>query len=185
MGAKSSVFIATSLDGFISRVDGSIDWLEQANLVVPEGEDCGYKAFISTVDALVMGRNTFEQVLTFDGWPYAKLPVVVLSHKQIAIPTVIKDTVMVSQESPIEIVTRLLAKGIQHIYVDGGRTIQSFFAADLIDEITITVIPILLGTGRPLFGPLPHDIHLTHIQSMSYEFGFVQHRYRVARETNL
>lgn len=182
MIARSSVFIATSLDGFISRVDGSIDWLEQANSTVPEGEDCGYQAFMSTVNALVMGRNTFEQVLTFDEWPYGKIPVVVLSHKQIAIPTTITDTVTVSQESPKELVTRLSEKNIRHIYVDGGKTIQSFLAAGLIDEITITIIPILLGTGRSLFGPLPHDIHLTHIQSKSYEFGFVQHQYRVIRE---
>jgi dihydrofolate reductase len=176
---KSSVFIATSLDGFIARADGSIDWLEKANLTIPEGEDCGYQAFIATVDALVMGRNTFEQVLAFDEWHYGKLPLVVLSHQAIAIPTAVQDTVTVSQESPQEIVARLSANGIQHIYVDGGRTIQSFLAAGLIDEITITVIPILLGSGRPLFGSLPHDIHLTHMHSKAYEFGFVQHQYRV------
>ncbi len=179
MTARSSVFIATSLDGFISRVDGSIDWLEQANSVVPEGEDCGYQAFMSTVDALVMGRNTFEQVLTFGQWPYGEIPVVVLSHRQVTIPTTIADKLMLSQESPRELVNRLSKENIRHIYVDGGKTIQSFLAAGLIDEITITIIPILLGTGRPLFGPLPHDLHLTHIQSKFYEFGFVQHRYRV------
>jgi dihydrofolate reductase len=181
MMAKCSVFIATSLDGFISRVNGSIDWLDQANLVVPEGEDCGYKAFMSTVDALVMGRNTFEQVLTFEKWPYGTTPVVVLSHQQAIIPSEIADTVTRSQESPSAIVSRLSTSGIRHIYVDGGRTIQSFLAAGLIDEIAITIIPILLGTGRPLFGPLPHDIHLIHVQSKSYEFGFVQHQYRVAK----
>jgi dihydrofolate reductase len=181
MIAKTSVFIAMSLDGFISRLDGSIDWLNQANSVVPEGEDCGYRAFMSTVDALVMGRNTFEQVLTFDEWPYGKIPVIVLSHQQIAIPTAISNTVTVLQDSPSEIVARLSEKNIRHIYVDGGITIQSFLAAGLIDEITITILPILLGTGRSLFGLLPHDIHLAHIQSKSYEFGFVQHRYHVVR----
>lgn len=79
MPTKCSVFIATSLDGFISRDDGSIDWLMQANTLVPPGEDGGYKSFISTVDGLIMGRNSYEKVLSFDEWPYGNLPVVVLN----------------------------------------------------------------------------------------------------------
>jgi len=181
MIARSSVFIATSLDGFISRLDGSIDWLDQANAVVPEGEDCGYHDFMSTVDALVMGRNTFEKVLSFGEWPYEKLPVIVLSHSQITVPDAIASTVTASQESPVELVSRLSAQGIRHIYVDGGKTIQSFLSAGLIDEITISVIPILLGAGRPLFGPLSQDVHLTLMQSKAYEFGIVQHRYQVVK----
>lgn len=178
---KVSVFIATSLDGFIARVDGSIDWLERVNAVVPEGEDCGYKAFMASVDALVMGRNTFEQVLTFGAWPYRDTPVIVLSHRSLTIPEAIAATVTVSQESPGELVTRLSAQGIRHIYVDGGKTIQNFLAANLIDELTITVIPVLLGTGRSLFGPLPHDMPLKLIQVKSYQFGFVQYQYRTLR----
>jgi dihydrofolate reductase len=179
MITRSSVFIATSLDGFISRLDGSIDWLDQANAVVPEGEDCGYHDFMSTVDALVMGRNTFEKVLSFGEWPYDKLPVIVLSHSRMAVPDAIANMVTASQESPVELVSRLSAQGICHIYVDGGKTIQSFLAAGLIDDITITVIPILLGSGRPLFGRLPQDIHLILLESKAYDFGFVQSRYRV------
>ena len=99
MSAICSVFIATSLDGFIARSDGSIDWLNEANSVVPPGEDCGYKKFMSTVDTLIMGRNTFEQVLTFGEWPYGSTPVVVMSHRGITLPNDIPSSVSVSKES--------------------------------------------------------------------------------------
>ena len=178
---KCSVFIATSLDGFIARADGSIDWLNDASAAVPKGEDCGFKAFMSTVDTLVMGRKTFEQVLTFGEWPYGDTPVVVLSHRELPLPSDLPDTVTTSQEPPKNLVARLAVEGKRHLYVDGGRTIQSFFAEGLIDELTITVIPILLGTGIPLFGPLPHDIHLKHESTQAYEFGFVQQKYCVQR----
>ena len=181
MSAICSVFIATSLDGFIARSDGSIDWLNEANSVVPQGEDCGYKKFMSTVDTLVMGRNTFEQVLTFGEWPYGSTPVVVMSRRGITLPNDIPSSVSVSKESPDDLVLRLSAQGAQHLYIDGGLTIQSFLAAQLIDDITITVIPILLGSGKPLFGPLSRDVYLSHEASRVFEFGFVQHKYRVER----
>jgi dihydrofolate reductase len=181
MAAKCSVFIATSLDGFISRPDGSMDWLEQANAVVPPSEDCGYQAFMSTVDGLVMGRCTFAQVLTFPQWPYGDKPVIVLSHQGLDIPDILADRVTHSSESPQALVRRLTAAGMQHIYIDGGRTIQDFLAAGLIDDVTLTVIPILLGAGRPLFGTLPHDLHLTLVASKPYTFGFVQHHYQIAQ----
>ncbi len=178
---KCSVFIATSLDGFIARPDGSLDWLDQANQVVPPGEDCGYQAFMSTIDALVMGRNTFEKVLSFGEWPYGTLPVIVLSHHPLTPAESVPTTVTFSNESPTELVARLGAQGMKHLYIDGGQTIQSFLAAQLIDELTITVIPILIGTGKPLFGPLPQDVRLVHLATQAYEFGFVQHKYRVCR----
>ena len=179
---KCSVFIATSLDGFISRKDGSIDWLNEANAVVPEGEDCGYAAFMSTVDALVMGRNTFEQVLSFDGkWPYGSTPVIVLSRQMKLLPDDMLDTVSLSADDPKKLVQRLSTKGLNHLYIDGGRTIQSFLSSSLIDEITITVIPILLGEGKPLFGPLSDDVELELVESKAFEFGFVQSKYRVIK----
>ncbi len=178
---KCSVFIATSLDGFIARADGSIDWLNEASAAVPQGEDCGYKGFMSTVDTLVMGRKTFEQVLTFGEWSYGDTPVVVMSHRELSLPSDLPDTVTSSQETPKDLVARLAAEGKRHLYVDGGRTIQSFLAEGLIDDVTITVIPILLGTGIPLFGSLPRDIHLTHEKTRAYEFGFVQHKHSVKR----
>lgn len=181
MSIKSSVFIATSLDGFIARTDGNIDWLNEASAAIPQGEDCGYEALMSTVDTLVMGRKTFEQVLTFGEWPYGDTPVVVLSHHELSLAPGLPDTVATSQETPKDLVARLAAEGKRHLYVDGGRTIQSFLAEGLIDELTITVIPILLGTGTPLFGPLPHDVHLKHESTQAYEFGFVQQKYCVQR----
>jgi len=180
--AKCSVFIATSLDGFIARSDGRIDWLNDANKAVIPGEDCGYGKFMADVDALVMGRNTFEQVLTFDSWPYGSTPVVVLSHRKISLPTNLPLSVSVSNKTPTALVTWLTERGAKKIYVDGGLTIQSFFAAGLIDDITITVIPILLGSGKTLFGPLQTDLRLAHEGTTGFEFGFVQSRYRVIRD---
>jgi dihydrofolate reductase len=178
MRARTSVFIATSLDGFIARTDGSLDWLNDANAAVPEGEDCGYQSFIATVDVLVMGRNTFEQVLTFDSWPYEGVKVVVLTHRPLTMPAQLAQSVSVSSERPEALLARLTSEGANHVYVDGGRTIQSFLAEDLIDRLTITVIPVLIGTGRPLFAALPNDqkFHLESIKA--YDFGFVQSSYR-------
>jgi len=176
---KVSVFIATSLDGFIARRDGSIDWLNEANAVVPEGEDCGFMAFMDSVDTLIMGRKTYEQVLSFGQWPYGDTPVVVLSHNSIKIPSHVSDTVSCSAEAPAALLTRLAGQAVEHVYVDGGTTIQSFLAESLIDEITITRIPVVIGDGIPLFAPLEKDITLTHHTTTAYEFGFVQSKYSV------
>lgn len=178
MRARCSVFIATSLDGFISRLDGSIDWLNEANAAVPPGEDCGYKAFIGAVDTLVMGRNTFEQALTFEPWPYGEMKVVVLTSRPIEIPPALRSSVTASADPPATLVEKLSRDGSRHLYIDGGKTIQGFVAAGLVDEMTITVIPVLLGEGRPLFGPLKADVKLRLVSSRAYDFGFVQTTYR-------
>lgn len=177
MSPKCSVFIATSLDGFIARRDGSIDWLMKANSLAKPGEDCGYKAFIATVDCLVMGRCSFESILSFPEWPYKNLPVVVLSSEPIEIPEHLKAKVSASSENPSELVRILAEKGFNHLYIDGGITIQRFLDHGLIHELTITVIPVLLGTGRSLFGPLQQDISLKHIKTQSFDGGFVQIKY--------
>lgn len=177
MSPKCSVFIATSLDGFIARPDGSIDWLMKANALAKPGEDCGYKAFIATIDCLVMGRCSFESILSFPEWPYKNLSVVVLSSKPIEIPKHLKDKVSASSESPPELVKRLSEKGLNHLYIDGGITVQRFLDHGLIHELTITVIPVLLGSGRPLFGALHQDIPLKHIETQSFDGGFVQIKY--------
>lgn len=181
MNSRCSVFIATSLDGFIARSDGRIDWLNDANALVPPGEDCGFAEFLSSVDALVMGRNTFEQVLSFPEWPYGSKPVVVLSHSLRSLPAQAPATVILSAESPAALAERLSAEGLRHLYVDGGGTIQSFLMANLIDAITITVIPVLLGSGKPLFGPLQSDVHLQLLTNRAYDCGFVQSTYLVRR----
>jgi dihydrofolate reductase len=185
MTARCSVFIATSLDGFISRTDGRIDWLNEANSAVPPGEDCGYAQFMSTVDAIVMGRNTFEQVLSFAEWPYGSKPVIVMSRSLRSLPAHVSPTVSLSSEHPNSLVSRLASAGLRNLYIDGGLTIQSFLAENLIGEITITLIPVLLGTGKPLFGPLQNDVRLELLSSKAFEFGFVQSKYRVLHDNKL
>ncbi len=182
--AKCSVFIATSLDGFISRTDGSIDWLDEANTRVPKGEDCGYEQFMSTVDALVMGRHTFELARSFGEWPYGHTPVFVLSSRVTSLPGDVPNTVRLSCEEPATLVAQLSAQNMKHLYIDGGVTIQRFLASALIDEVTITRIPILIGSGRPLFGPLSQDVRLEHISTHAFNFGFVQSKYRVIKAPN-
>ncbi len=179
MRPRISSFIATSLDGFIARTDGRLDWLDDAQFLMPEGEDCGYVEYMASIDGLVMGRHTFEHVVTFAEWPYAALPVTVLSHGPVTIPSLLAGSVRSSQESPAGLVARLGREGFRHLYVDGGHTIQSFLRAGLLNEITLTVVPVLLGAGRPLFGSLPHDVKLTTLRSRAYEFGFVQSTYRI------
>lgn len=173
--ARASVFIATSLDGFIAREDGALDWLP-----VGGGEPHGYAEFIATVDALVIGRKTFETVLSFDAWPYGKKPVIVLSTtlSKVTVPDGAMCEVMAG--TPYEIVRRLTQRGMKHLYVDGGVTIQGFLAAGLIQRLIITRIPVLLGSGIPLFGPLSHDIRLEHVATRSFAGGMVQSEYVIA-----
>jgi dihydrofolate reductase len=179
MSTKVSVYIATSVDGFIARTDGAVDWLKEANAAVPKGEDCGFAKFMNTVDTLVMGRKTYEQVLSFGQWPYGKTPVVVLSHNIISFPSNLPDTVTHSVESPRDLLERLSNAGVEHVYVDGGTTIRRFLSDGLVDEITVTVIPIILGDGIPLFGPIKNDINLAHLRTTAYDFGFVQTTYTI------
>lgn len=176
---KASVYIATSLDGFIARKDGTLDWLDEANSVVPEGEDCGFQTFIDSVDTLIMGRKTFEQVLSFGQWGYGRTPVIVLSSNSMSIPPDVPDIVTHSSEQPRALLERLSIEGVEHVYIDGGATIQSFLSDNLIDAITVTVIPVLLGEGISLFGSLEKDINLTHERTKAFEFGFVQTTYLV------
>jgi dihydrofolate reductase len=174
----ASVFIATSLDGFIAREDGAIDWLPTPG---ETDEDYGYQAFMDTVDVHVIGRHTYETVLDFGAWPYEK-PVVVLSHRQLEIPEEIVDGVEQMEGLPQEIMQRLAERGLTHAYIDGGSTIQGFLAEGLIQQLIITVVPVLLGQGIPLFGPLPHDVPLQHLDTQSFSSGLVQHHYAVAEE---
>jgi dihydrofolate reductase len=172
---RASVFIATSLDGFIARSNGDLDWLPAGG-----GEEHGYDAFIATVDALVIGRNTFETVLTFDAWPYGPKPVFVLTNRPLPVPAPAGAVVESMSGPPSEIVSRLAARGIRHVYVDGGITIQQFLRAGLIQRLTITRIPVLLGSGIPLFGALPGDVRLQHVATRQYVSGMVQSEYTVA-----
>ena len=183
LSMKTSVYVGTSLDGFIARRDGSVDWLNEAQNLVPEGEDCGFKAFMDSVDAMIMGRKTFEQVLTFGQWPYGDTPVVVLSHDPVTIPSNLQDTVSHTAQAPQELLECLSERGVEHVYVDGGRTVQGFLAESLIDEITITRIPVAIGEGISFFASMHKDIKLTHLGTTVFEFGFVQSAYSVNKHT--
>jgi dihydrofolate reductase len=171
---KASVFVGTSLDGFIARTDGSFDFLPTGG-----GEPHGYDEFMATVDALVIGRKTFETVLGFEGWAYGKKPVFVLSSRPI--PSAPPGAVVEHMSgAPADIVSQLEARGIRHAYVDGGITIQRFLRAGLIQHLIITRVPVLIGTGIPLFGTLEHDVSLTHVATRQYASGLVQSEYLVA-----
>jgi dihydrofolate reductase len=172
----TSVFIATSLDGFIARSDGGLDWLPAGG-----GEPHGYDEFIATIDAIVIGRNTFDTVMTFDAWPYGTKPVVVLSATRSKLQVPEGAVCDVMNGTPDEIVKQLAQRGMQHLYIDGGVTIQGFLKAGLIQRFIITRIPVLLGNGIPLFGALPGDIWLEHVATRSYQSGMVQSEYVIAR----
>ena len=173
----AEVFIATSMDGFIARPDGDIDWL--TSRPVPEGEDFGYTAFLEGVGAMVMGRESFGKVLTFPDWPY-KTPVVVLSRtpEKVTIPEALKDQVRVSGKSPRDVLLDLGAEGVTRVYIDGGQTIRSSLAEGLVRRVIVTLIPMLLGQGRPLWGHGAGDVNLTLVAARSWGNGFVQVEYR-------
>ncbi|HEV8132688.1 MAG TPA: dihydrofolate reductase family protein [Acidobacteriota bacterium] len=170
-----SVFIATSVDGFIAREDDSLDFLPPGG-----GEEHGYTAFISSVDAVVMGRRTFEKVLTFDKWPFTK-PVVVLSSRPPRAKLPNGAVIKFMSGEPRAVVARLAERGMRHLYVDGGVTIQRFLEAGLIGRMTITRVPVLIGRGIPLFGQLSRDIRLEHVATRTYPSGLVTSEYLVAR----
>ena len=171
---KASVFIGTSLDGFIARANGDLDFLPPGG-----GEPHGYVEFMTTVDALVIGRKTFETVLKFDRWPYGEKPVFVLSTRPLASAPV-GAVVQRMSGDPVEIASQLAARGIRHIYVDGGITIQRFLQAGLIQRLIVTRVPVLIGAGIPLFGTVPRDIVLKHVGTRQYASGLVQSEYEVA-----
>ena len=170
---KASVFIGTSVDGFIARLNGDLDFLPAGG-----GEPHGYREFMETVDALVIGRKTYETVLAFETWPYAEKPVYVLSTRPLA-PAPPDAVVEHMSGDPAEIVSQLETRGIKHVYVDGGITIQGFLQAGLIQRLIITRVPVLIGDGVSLFGPLPHDLRLEHVATRDYPSGLVQTEYRV------
>ena len=171
---KASVFVGTSLDGFIARANGDLDFLPTGG-----GEPHGYDEFMATVDALVIGRKTFDTVLTLGPWPYGEKPVFVLSTHALAStpPGAIVERM---SGAPADIVARLAARGIRHIYVDGGITIQRFLHAGLIHRLIITRVPVLIGGGIPLFGAVERDIALKHVATRHYASGLVQSEYVVA-----
>ena len=170
---KTIVYIGTSLDGFIARQNGDIDWLNQfAN----EEAFQGYEELIARVDAMVIGRGTFEKVLTFSSWPYKK-DVIVLSTSIKQLPDIARDKVVVLSMKPGEVLEYLSRKGYSNIYIDGGKVIQEFLKEDLVDELIISTVPVLIGSGIPLFGYLDNDLHFRHIQTKVRTDGLVTSYY--------
>ncbi|GIZ10082.1 dihydrofolate reductase family protein [Flavobacterium sp. UMI-01] len=179
MNKKNSVFIATSLDGYISAKNGGLDWLN--SIPNPDHDDMGYIAFNKEIDALVMGRKTFETVLGFDvDWPYDK-PVFVLSNSLKEIPASLKEKAFLVNGTLTEILAQIHKKGFYRLYIDGGTTITNFLNEDLIDEMIITTIPILLGGGAPLFSELPNELKFELIGTKTYLNQIVQSHYRRKR----
>ena len=174
---KASVFIGTSLDGFIARRNGEFDFLPADG-----GEPHGYTEFIASVDTIVIGRNTFETVLAMTPWPYGKKRVVVLSSRTLDLTAVVGGVVEQMSGDPAHIVAQLADRGAQQLYVDGGITIQRFLRAGLIQRLIITRVPVLIGEGIPLFGSLEKDIHLRHVATKQYPSGLVQSEYQITEE---
>lgn len=156
------VYIATSLDGYIADKDGGIDWLME--IPNPDNSDFGFSEFMDSVDALIMGRNTFEKVLTFNEWIYNK-KVFVLSNHLKTIPAGYEEKAGIVSGDIKDIVADLAKRGYKNLYIDGGKTIQSFLREDMIDEMIITKISILLGDGIPLFGQLTEPLKFKVVDS--------------------
>ena len=171
---KASVFVGTSVDGFIARRNGDFDFLPEGG-----GEPHGYDEFMASVDVLVIGRHTYEKVLTFDRWPFVGKRTVVLSSRPLD-PAKFSDAVVERMSgTPAEITERLSASGSRHAYVDGGITVQRFLRARLVQRIIVTRVPVLIGDGIPLFGSLPADVLLRHVLTTAYPSGLVKSEYEV------
>jgi dihydrofolate reductase len=170
----ASVFIGASVDGFIARPNDDLDFLPPGG-----GEPHGYNEFIASVDAIVIGRKTFQKVLTMGPWPYGSKRVVVLSSRPLDLSAAVGGFVEQMAGPPAEIVPQLAASGAHHLYIDGGLTIQGFLRAGLIQRLIITRVPVLIGEGVPLFGTLPRDILLRHVATRHYPSGLVQTEYEV------
>lgn len=175
MNKSNKVFIATSLDGYIADKNGGIDWLH--SIPNPDNIDMGYSEFTNQIDAIIMGRKTFETVCRFDmEWPYEK-PLFVLSNSMTHIPEKYKNKATLVKGSLKEVLKQIHEKKCYRLYIDGGKTIQSFLKEDLIDEITITIIPCLLGAGIPLFTHLPNKLDFECVESKIYLEKVVQNRF--------
>ncbi len=170
-----SVFVGTSVDGFIARPNGDLDFLPAGG-----GEPHGYDEFMASVDALVIGRKTFETVLTFAVWPYGDKRVVVLSSRPVDLSAAPGGVVEQMAGPPAEIVSKLAVSGAHNLYIDGGITIQGFLRAGLVERLIITRVPVLIGNGIPLFGALTRDLRLRHVATQHYPSGLVKSEYHVA-----
>lgn len=172
---RASVFVGTSLDGFLARPDGAFDFLSVGDT---EASPHGFEEFLATIDAIVMGRNTYDVVLQIPTWPYGRKPLFVLSHRELP-PAPAGVAVECLSGEPREILAALESRGMGHVYVDGGATIQAFIRAGLVSHLTVTRVPVLVGRGIPLFGPVDSDVLLRHISTRALPGGAVQSEYEI------
>lgn len=170
---KLSVFCGVSVDGFLARPNHALDFLDAGGQ-----EAHGFEEFYDSVDVIVIGRKTFEVVLTFGKWPYGKKPVMVLSSRPLDFSSIDGGIVEQMSGEPANIAIQLKERGFKHAYIDGGITIQRFLGAGLIDRLVVTRVPVLIGEGIPLFGPVPRDIALHHVATHCYRGGLVQSEYQ-------
>ncbi|MEE4260927.1 MAG: dihydrofolate reductase family protein [Bacteroidales bacterium] len=176
MEKRNKVFIATSIDGYIADSNGGIDWLN--SVPNPDNIDMGYGEFMAQTDALVMGRKTFETVLSFGiDWPY-HTPVFVLSNTLTHIPEKIKNKAFLVRGEIKTVLAEIHKKGYHRLYIDGGKAIQGFLNEDLIDEMVITIVPILLGSGVPLFSDLPDKLEFECVHSRIFLGKIVQNHFK-------
>lgn len=176
---KASVFCGISLDGFIARPNGELDWLTGPVDDKGQEDDHGFTPFFESVDALVMGRHSFEKVMSFNEWYYGTKPVIVLTSRPLEIPPQHKATVETMSGEPADIIKKLEARGFKHLYIDGGITVQRFLRAGLINRMILSRLPVLIGQGIPLFGSLPRDIQWRLVSTKSYPGGMVQSEYEI------
>ena len=168
------IYIAVSLDGCIARADGSIDWLDAMQL---PGEDYGYAEFFAAIDTIVLGRATSDRVLTFGDWPFAGRKVVVLTHR----PLASKHGERGHDGALVPLLRSLAAAGARRVYLDGGEAIRQGLRDDLVDEMTLSTVPILLGDGRPLFDRGLPESGWTLLSTRGFASGLVQSSYRRRR----
>lgn len=172
---RASIYIATSIDGFIARRDGNLDWLHYGHT---GDEDYGFKKFTSTIDAVVMGKNTYDVVSGFDEWAYKDKRVIVLSN---TLAKVRKEAELFSGQLT-ELLAKLHAENIKHIWIDGGITVSRFLEAGLVDDITVSIIAMVLGSGIPLFNAMNQESKCRLVSTKSYPSGLVQLKYAVIHD---
>ncbi len=176
---RTFVYIATSLDGYIAKTDGNLDWLHE--VPNPEHTDFGFKDFMEQIDAVLMGRKTFETAVSFDQWPYSK-KVFVLSNTLTAIPEKLISKAELIKGEPDHLLEKLDSTGFKSVYIDGGKTIQSFLEKDLIDDVIVTRIPIILGNGIPLFATMKNELRFEHVKTEVYLNTLVKSHYKRIRK---
>ncbi|MEH6404404.1 MAG: dihydrofolate reductase family protein [Sneathiella sp.] len=171
------VMMATSLDGFVARKDHTLDWLTKQRV---SNEEHGFEKFQESVDVIVMGSRSFKTVLGFGGWHYLK-PTVILSNSMSTkdIPAELRDKIEISNLKPVKLMEMLQQRGCKRVYVDGGAVVQSFMRLGLIQDMKITLIPILIGEGIKLFGKLDGDIDLKVESVNHFKSGLITTHYTV------